>query len=112
MEDLYCKLFVDTTVRRPELVKLIASHLDGDIQGHFVSATNLEIGAKENDDYDPNLCDDPENGFLFYPIYLEIDPTDNAGMSNYINDVAKLINILRTQGFKAVAACDFEDQLP
>jgi hypothetical protein len=110
MKDLFCKIYVLTESNQFQLAEFIGSQLGLDVDGKFINASEFEIEIRENDDFDPRSFQDKD--FLFYPIYLEIEPKDNIGSSGYIHGIGKLLNILREKGFRAVAACDFEDLLP
>jgi hypothetical protein len=110
MEDLLCKIYVLAELDRFQLADFIGNQLNFDVDGKFVHTSEFEIEIRENEDFDPRRVQDED--FLFYPIYLEIEPKDNIGSSGYIHSIGKLLNILREKGFKAVAACDFEDLLP
>lgn len=112
MEDLDCMLFVDTNVARSQLSEFIAGQVRGSAQGEYVHAESLEVEIRENEDFNPDRLDDPENGFLFYPVYLEITPTANVSRAAYISDVAAIMSALRGARWRAVASCDFEDELP
>lgn len=112
MEDLYCQIYVWTPLTRAELATAIASRLGGVAQGKFVHGERFEIQIRENDDFDPDRCDDPQDGFLYYPLFLETDPREGVDASDYVRDVSSILTTLRSLGYKAVAACDFEDRLP
>lgn len=72
----------------------------------------MTLEVLENDDWDPSKYEDPAQGFLFYPFCLDVEPSAQVDESAYIAGVANLLTVLRSHGCKAVAACDFEDQLP
>jgi hypothetical protein len=109
-EDLFCKIYVLSEFNRFQLAEFSGSQLNGITEGKFVSTNNLEIEFRDNEDFDPEKCRDLN--FLFYPIYLEIEPKENTKPLDYKNDIGKLLISLRNNGSQAIAACDFEDDLP
>jgi hypothetical protein len=125
---LYCKMFVDTEIEKPQLKEIIRNLMAGTYRfGTIVSthceidvvcrlgtivSTHCEIDVEENDDFDAQKRLDPNDGFLYYRYYLDIDPVEGADRQEYVTAVAQLLMRLWQLGFKAVAACDFEDELP
>jgi hypothetical protein len=109
-EDLSCKIYVLSKSNRFQLAEFAGSQLNGIVRGKFVSTNNLEIEFRDNEDFDPKQSRDLN--FLFYPIYLEVEPKENIKTLDYINDIGKLLVSLRSNECQAIAACDFEDDLP
>ena len=112
MEDLDCKMFVATDLDRSTLGQRIGTHFGGEVKGKYVSAATMAIEIRENEDFAPDRCDDAENGFLFYRLCLEIEPAQGASRVEYVRDVGAILSLLRSEGWRALAACDFEDELP
>ncbi len=63
-------------------------------------------------DFDEQIRKDEENGFLYYRYLLEIEPTEEFGKENAVEFVGKILDYLWSQGFPAVASCDYEELLP
>lgn len=110
--DLYCTIFVSTDMNRSLLSDLIASLLEGEKAGLLINTGSMALEVIDNEDADSSKQQDPERGFLYYPFCLDIEPAEPIVESDYIRDIGKLLTALRSHGCKAVAACDFEDQLP
>ena len=110
IEDLFCKIYVLSKLDRFQLAELIGTQLNAEVDGKFVSTNTLEVEFRENEDFDPEQC--KALIFLFYPIYLEVEPKMDVKPVDYIHDVGKVLTRLRENGCKATAACDFEDYLP
>jgi hypothetical protein len=114
MEDLYCQVYVLTDLNHLQLSDFVASHLEVEVErksiSKLVNTKTCRIEVRDNEDFDPVECHN--KNFLFYPIYLEIEPRENIKSSDYILEIGKLLNVLREEKFSVVAACDFEDQLP
>lgn len=111
---LYCKLFIDYEGERSSVENLIASALDGQIHGFGeITTQTLDVSVRKNDDHNPVLKTNPTDGSLFYRYYLEIEPCDDGvSPTTYIRDIGNLLCGLWSQGVGAVAACDFENELP
>jgi hypothetical protein len=112
--NMYCKLFVDSTSDENQLLALIASITSGTIESKTgtVLSADFELYLDENDDFDETRRLQGEDQFLFYRYYLDVEPTENAPRERYVNAVGNLLEGLWRSGYKAVAACDFEGELP
>lgn len=76
-----------------------------DIKGNW-----LEV--RGNDDHDPAMLEDPEDGFLFYRWRVEVTPMDNGiSVDNQIQLARSLLDVFRAHGWRAVVAASFEDQV-
>lgn len=103
--DLYCTIFVDADFGSGPLYRLIQSDIS-----YILDI--LDIYYNNNDDYHASLKLRPEDGFLYYRWFLDIEPKPNITPEEYIAAVGSLLCVLWRAGCKAVAACDFEDELP
>jgi hypothetical protein len=110
--DLYCKLFVETQLDRAALVRFVAQTVTGTENRSTIVSPWSEVDVRNNDDYDEDRAADPHDGFLFYRYYLDIEPVEDADPGEYILSIAQLLEALWKSGAKAVAACDFEEELP
>jgi hypothetical protein len=110
IEDLFCKIYVLSELNRFQLAELLGTRLNAEVDGKFVSINTLEIEFRENEDFDPEKCEALD--FLFYPVYLEVEPKPDVKPMDYIHDIGTVLTCLRENGCKATAACDFEDYLP
>ncbi|EDN67695.1 conserved hypothetical protein [Beggiatoa sp. PS] len=112
MADLYCKVYVNTKMSQEMLLDFIANNFNGYIELRTVYSPFFEADVFKNEDADPLKAIFPDDGFLYYPYYLEIEPVDNIEQASYIAFIARLLSALWKMGAKAVAACDFEEELP
>ena len=113
MQNLYCKIFVDTEITTTELLDLVRRIAHGERQIiRTVASTDYEADIVDNDDFDPAKSSDAEDGFLFYRYYLDVVPTNQTSREAYIKQVGDLLEGLWQHGCGAVAACSFEDELP
>lgn len=99
-------MFIDFDGSSKDLNDLIAS----------VSGTTLQIDIMQNDAYNnPQFGSEIPGGkdaFLYYKYFLDIFPKDNIDRGAYVREVGSLLQGLWKQGLKAVAASDFENELP
>jgi len=113
MNNLYCKIYINTALPRTLLVNFIAKTCHGTVTLRTISSTLFQIDVITNEEADPRLATSSEDGFLYYPYYLEIDPQNSAVESNlYVTAIAGLLRSFWEQGATAVASCDFEEELP
>lgn len=109
---LYCKLFVNYD--KDNFDDIVANILEFSlttfpIKHKLVTAfihRNKDVTMKEK------MQPSPEDEFLFYPHYIELESTYFAEEKPYIELVSNLVLSLRKQCGDVVAACDFADQLP
>ena len=112
-DDLYCKIYLDTSLSKENLLQHIANFVKGDVFLRTVENNLMGIAVVVNEDCDSKLKL-KKGGFIYYPYYLEIDPTD-AGEENhhiYITSISELLKFLWRICTDAIPACDYEQQLP
>jgi len=113
-ENRYCKVFISGLESREEVGRRVVGCLEPAIPGPANTITSgiMRISVRKNDDYDKQLQDRPSDGFLWYPFFLDVLPTNTAPQEEYVLQIATLLRCLWDNGIKAVAACDFEEDLP
>jgi len=111
-EDLYCKIFIDTDEERELVLNSIANTVAGNIKRWIISTNYIEIELRKNDDFNETLRFEEQDGFLYSRYYLELEPIDDTNQEQYISNIAMLLEKLWLLGYKAVTACDFENELP
>jgi hypothetical protein len=110
LQDLYCKIFVNTDITRDSLIRKVAKFAGGHSEMRIITSPMMEIYVDVNDEYDETKSRG-EDGFLYFPFCLDIEPVANADDDAYIRSVNRLLENLRAEGFQTAAACDFEDEL-
>jgi hypothetical protein len=97
-----------------DLAQLIAVTLNGKPKSRGVVAVagleDILITANDSGERTEEFADSSSD-FLFYPYYLDIE-ADTATVKTMIATVGKLLEALWDAGIPAVAACDYEDDLP
>jgi hypothetical protein len=111
MRDTYCKIFVDTKLESDQLVSLLAGIGGGSIDSRTVTCADYELDVMRNEEFDAAKSEGSD-GFLFYRYYLDILSTTESAREPYIQNVARLLEGLWRSGCRAVAACNFESELP
>ena len=111
--DLYCKVYIYSGTEGSDLLAFIAEVVKGNVSLRTVENDLLEATLFKNDDYDEGKSVDFD-GFVFFPYYLEIEPVDESDVTSekYKDLIGNLLEALWGAGLGAVAACDFEDELP
>jgi len=111
--DLYCQTFIDTKMDEKEIIKWIQDFIKGktvSIDAH-IKNNFLDIQINSNEDYDEVRKMEKKSGFLFYPFYLDIFPSEKVNQNDYIVHIKELFFFLRGKNCTVVPACDFEDEL-
>jgi hypothetical protein len=110
--NMYCKIYVDIEVDKGQLLDQIARAISGSIRMRTVSSSGFQVDLLANQDFDESRRSQGDDQFLFYRYYLDIEPTKIVTYDEYIESVGNLLENLWGSGCKAVAACDFERELP
>lgn len=114
-DDLYCKIFVDSDISREDLTTRIANLLSAFTDVRTICTPICEIDVLDNDDFDERSRKQLNDVFLYYRYHLEIFPVVNTHRDIrdiYVQTISQILNYLWNSSFDAVAACDFEDELP
>ena len=102
-DDLYCKVFVDALINREILTDLIIKFIKGTREfSNWVHNDYLDIEIRKSDEHDNQKKKNLDNGFLFYPFYLEVTGTEIISEETYKLHLKNLIDFLRNQGFKVI----------
>jgi hypothetical protein len=110
--DLYCKIYVDGDLDRESLTGRIATIVSGKTEDHSVSTDCLEVDVRTNEDCDPRRFSPDWNGFVHAGYYLDVEPKAGCEHGAYVSAVSRLLEGLWASGLKAIAAADFESELP
>jgi hypothetical protein len=111
-ENLFCKIFTDTDVSDKAVLDKVSLIATGEVDQWTVITKWGVIDIVDNDDFDEMRRKENPDGFLFYRYCIELEPNESVTSQDYIGRVGKLLEGLWEEGWKAVAACDFEDELP
>lgn len=113
MLDLYCKIYIDTALSEEVLVQKIVNFTQGDVYMRTVETDLMDIAIISSEDHNSELKHEVA-GFIYYPYYLEIDPTTKAeeNSNSFITAISELLIFLKTFSEDIVPSCDYEQELP
>ena len=111
-KDLYCKLFVDFNGSRDELIDKVVQIVNGNRKRiKSIESSIAEIDVNNNEDYNEEISFVGDDGFLYSKYYLDIEPIDDIGQSEYTLWMKKFVNKLIEMGYNVVVASEFEEEL-
>jgi hypothetical protein len=108
--DLYCKIYLKTSLKQDELKALLSGALAGSFDGRAISANillmDLFINKEAMDGSNSDRAVD-------WPFYLEVEPIEceTCQPESFVTSIATLLKALRASGIQATPSCDFEEQL-
>ena len=105
-----CAVYVDAQ-DRSALVELLASVAYGGEAPGVLRAGPMHLAVAHND-YATARSDCSGSGFLQWEFVLECEASPGAGGVEMVAAVTVVLETLWRAGYRAVAACDFEDELP
>jgi len=110
-DDLACVIY--SNINKNILMEKLRQLLSEKDDASFYAYDN-EVEILKNLDFDSVKCQQFPDGFLYFCQRIEIFPDESKRVSleNQIALVSMLLKYLWSQGVPAVAACDYEDQLP
>lgn len=116
-EDLYCKMFIDFEDELSDADELVSRLTNSPIKFKWglIETAYAELDVRRNDDFKTPKelrSTDPEDAFLFWKYYIDIEPKDGVSRTQYVSTVGRLLLELWSKGINAIAACSFEDELP
>lgn len=111
-EDLYCKVYLDSEFDSAKLLSWLQSVLGASLERRTLTASEMEVDLGTNDEHDKARAARGIDQFLYYRYLLDVVPTEGAARERYVPRVAALLEVAWNAGMRAVASCDFEDELP
>lgn len=105
----YCKIFVKAA-EVDDVMAMLAAGLGGQFDRHSMFRAGLVVEARRNSDAKGIV--DPDDDFVRWQVLVELDAEDEVGELAMRDTTAKILNLMWDSGHPAVAACDFEDELP
>ena len=107
-DNLYCKIYLDSSLDIGELYKRIRSIVQGQMEPiRTVKTIWGEIDIRKNSDFDPDRMEKDPDDFVFWRYYLDIVPQKGIEQEKYISEVSRLVEELKQSNIRAVASCDF-----
>lgn len=110
--DFFCRINIQADMPFQEFVAFIARCAGGSSRINAVRSQALDISVFENDEFDTEKSQTGKDRWLFFRYSLEVDPVAGVAPKDYVTAIGELLKALWSSRLDAVAACDFEDQLP
>ena len=101
----YCKIFV-AQPSATDVKALLAALFDREFTRNSMVLPDLIIDVRVNPDSDPTLDD-----FVRWPVLVELEAA-GAGAVEMVDAAEQVLAAVWATGSSAIAACDFEDELP
>jgi hypothetical protein len=103
----YCKIFVNHD--EPSVVSTrLAALLGATVQRRSLLLPGIVLDVRANPDVDPAAGTD----FVRWPVIVEVEPEDSDTGGMMTQTVSRILTDLWNAEIPAVAACDFEHELP
>ncbi len=111
-DELYAKIYVGG--EREDVISRLVAALDGEVVGHgrTVSFDSVEVDVRRSEDRDDRRFSPTFEGFVFAPTYLDVIPKAGVTRERMIQSVCRILECFWSANMIAVAAADFEDELP
>lgn len=112
MQDLYCKVYIDTDDSFTDLFERVLSYTKGEKDAiTYINSEWCEISVRRNREFDQNNSRMDVSDFVFWKFFLDIEPANNIGETVYIYNISRLVEFLKGIYGNVVIACDFEDEI-
>lgn len=106
-EGISCKIYLVADIKPKEFGMTIA-----EIVGASYKLGSIEIGSLSIDTTYDKFGRFDSDDFVEWPFFIDVYAANEAiARETYISAVRKILSDLRANGFRAVPACDFEDEL-
>lgn len=112
---LYCKMYVDADdISQMELhshlVRCLGDRVNS-VGQRSIDGALFSIDVMRNEDFDSVRRKEPD-GFVYFRYYLDVDAVPGQQLAEQVALVTQILECFWAQGYAAVAAADFEDELP
>lgn len=104
----FCKIFAETD-EEPAVMGMLVDLLGGQFQRRDLYLQGLVVSVLPNPDAAET---DPGADFVRWPLLVELDAEGAEGEGTIVNVTSRIVTALWGAGTRAVAACDFEAELP
>jgi hypothetical protein len=111
-----CRIYVESDLMPDEFARLLAASLgEGTVNGavaRTIHTPQAEIDVRKNKEANKPRAAEFPDGFLYFRYALEVHLCPTSRHAEQVALVDRLLKILWSQGIPAVAACDYENELP
>ncbi|MFD4000632.1 hypothetical protein [Streptomyces rubiginosohelvolus] len=105
----YCRILV-TNITVEETRRLLGSLFDGAFERNTLTVGEMEIEVRRNPDAQSGGVE--ADDFVRWPVQIETETVTPHGETAAVETVSRILESLWGARAQAVAACDFEDELP
>lgn len=105
----YCRILVKG-IKVDEAQPLLSSLFGGTFERHTMTVGDIDVEVRRNPDAGREGA--ASEDFVLWPVQVEIEPLAPAGETGMVETVTRILAVLWEAKAEAVAACDFEDELP
>ncbi|MFD8471600.1 MULTISPECIES: hypothetical protein [Streptomyces] len=105
----YCRILV-TNITVDETRRLLGSLFDGAFVRNALSVGEMEIEVRRNPAAPSGGVESDD--FVRWPVQIGTEPVTPHGETAAVDTVSRILESLWGSQAQAVAACDFEDELP
>ncbi|MCI8670233.1 MAG: 1,4-dihydroxy-6-naphthoate synthase [Lachnospiraceae bacterium] len=110
-EDLYCKVYLDTSLTYEEIFSIVVKYIGGKKEAlTYIIADWCEVSIQKNKEYNVEQYLLDTDDFVYWKYYLDIEALE-VGEGEYIKKISDLLRYLKTYCKGVIAACDFEEEL-
>jgi len=110
---LFCEIYVQSEEGENAFIEHVCALLSGSRSGNEVRTEWAVVQVFEND-FAGKKFEDPKDSFLGYRYKIEFEFGSEMQIfrEDYITNAGSLLTQLWDNGYKAVASCCFEEELP
>ncbi|GAA2449654.1 hypothetical protein GCM10010405_36390 [Streptomyces macrosporus] len=105
----YCRILVKG-LRVEDVRPLLSRLFEGTFEMRTMTVGGLDVEVRRNPDHQEST-EFPDD-FVLWPVQVEIEPVAPHGEDSMVETVTRILEALWEAKAQAVAACDFEDELP
>ncbi|MGN5633837.1 hypothetical protein AAIO99_17530 [Streptomyces sp. AC154] len=105
----YCRILVAGTTA-DGVQSLLGRLFNGTFERRTLTVGDVEVEVRRNPDARNDEA--PSNDFVRWPVQIEAEPVSHDGEASVVETVSRILEALWGVQAQAVAACDFEDELP
>jgi len=112
-ERLFCEIYVNASDSEEIFTDAISALVGGKRLGYELHTNWAIIDVITNDEFGTTFNETGDDFLGYrYKLEFELESDRQVARSEYIGNVGALLTKLWRRGYKAVAACNFEEELP
>ena len=110
---MFCRIYVGINIDQKILLLSISKFLGIEPDRNaYIEKNGYSIEVRPNDEFDEKRMNTFPDGFLYFPLFVEIDIEDDINQESTAEEVGGILKFLWANKYPAIASCDFEDLLP